>query len=374
MIRLLQALRPQTLGIDHREKTRAMLGATLGVLIAASLSHMLTGAASAHPWMIASLGASAVLIFLLPSSPLAQPWPVLIGNSVGAVLGISCAILVPHPVAAVTLAIGLTMPTMFLLRCVHPPAAAIAIFTALHGIDDFRFALFPVLFDATVLVLVGTVYNRLTGKRYPLSVTRPAQTPSPAAPRFAPEDLDAALAHYNQALNVSREDLEDLIDFAETAAFKRRLGTRECAAIMTAEPISTTADVSLKAAWALMRQHQIKALPVIDKDRRVTGILTVADFMRHADLDAPDRLRDRLRGLLRTSRQPQPDKPAFVSQIMTSPAVTAQASQPVADLIPLFGLQRHRHLPVVDAQGRLTGMITQSDVLMDLYSMVRPIE
>ena len=48
------------------------------------------------PWFIAPMGASAVLLFLLPASPLAQPWAILGGNLVSALIGVSCAKLLGH--------------------------------------------------------------------------------------------------------------------------------------------------------------------------------------------------------------------------------------------------------------------------------------
>ena len=79
--------------------------------------------------------------------------------------------------------------------------------------------LFPIRY--TVLVLCAVVYNALTGKRYP----HPQHSYKGAgSARFVSADLDAALSHYNQVLDVSRADLEGLLHLAGRAACQRILG------------------------------------------------------------------------------------------------------------------------------------------------------
>ena len=363
---------PQSLNVDAREMWRAAMGATIAVCLAGLLSLLANDVVIAHHWLVASLGASAVLVFLLPSSPLAQPWSVVVGNTVGAFSGVLCVMLVPQPLAALTAAVALTIPLTYVLRCVHPPSVGVALFAALHGVNEFSFVLFPVLFDSCILVLAGVVYNNLTGKRYPVGLPVTKRVGPVAPTRFVSEDLDAALTRYNQALNVSREDLETLLTYVETAAFQRALGARTSASIMSPAVFHIAPDDSLHEAWTLMRANDIKALPVTDGNERVIGIVTVADFMRQARLNAPAQLRSGLMDFIRRPRfwKKGDSQAALVRDIMTTPAVTARADQSVAALIPLFSQGRHRHMPVVDMEGRLAGMVTQSDLLVDLYSVL----
>ena len=103
------------MAIDAREKWRACLGAALGTLgvalgvpwLMAVLGHEPVPAQLAL-WMVAPLGASAVLVFAVPSSPLAQPWAVLGGNTVSALIGIACV----HAAVSYT---HLTLPTILLV-------------------------------------------------------------------------------------------------------------------------------------------------------------------------------------------------------------------------------------------------------------------
>jgi CBS domain-containing membrane protein len=56
---------------------------------------------------------------------------------------------------------------MFLSRCLHPPAAAVASIVVLGHVMQYRYAFFPVMVDSVILVLAEAVYSNLTGKYYP---------------------------------------------------------------------------------------------------------------------------------------------------------------------------------------------------------------
>ncbi|MDQ8023628.1 MAG: HPP family protein [Moraxellaceae bacterium] len=362
----LRAYLPAPVTIDARERWRASFGAVLGILLAGLLSHGLTGS-EATLWLAAPLGASAVLVFAVPSSPLAQPWSVIGGNTLSALIGVACVRWVPEANFAAALAVGLAIAAMFATRSLHPPGGASALLAVLTHQTGFGFALYPVLVNCLLLVLAGVLYNSATGRRYPHTQQAPAGTPT----RFSSADLDAALAHYNQVLDVSRDDLQALLHHAEMAAFQRKLGDLSCADIMAQPVLSVEFGTPLREAWALMRERRIKALPVTDRARRIIGIVTVADFMRHADLDAPhDGIAARLRSLLRPTGTTHSDKPEVVGQIMTRQVRVASAHRPVMELVPLFSEGGHHHIPIIDDERRLVGIITQSDLVRALYRAV----
>jgi CBS domain-containing membrane protein len=56
---------------------------------------------------------------------------------------------------------------MFIFRCLHPPAAAVALIAVLGQVLHYRYAFFPVMIDSVLLVLIGAAYSNLTGKKYP---------------------------------------------------------------------------------------------------------------------------------------------------------------------------------------------------------------
>jgi CBS domain-containing membrane protein len=375
MRRMAQRFRPYwpaPLGIDGRERVRVVVGVVFGVLMTALLSRWWLGHTHLHhagaAWMVASVGASAVLIFGMPSSPLAQPWPVLAGSTLSALVGAVCAMGVPDPALAGALAVGLAFAIMVPLRCLHPPGGAMALYAVMNADTGFSVAWFPVLFNVAALLCVGVLYNWATGRRYPHPQGAKAGQANTdyASGRFTAQDVDAALAQYNQVLDVSRADLEGLLHLAGRAAFQRTLGDVRCMDVMSKPPFAVEPGAALKDAWSLMRAQQIKALPVIDDDQKVIGIVTTADFMRLAQLDVHEGLGQRLRNLVKGKES----KPNSVADIMTTHVQLAHTQQHAMDLVALFSRGGHHHIPVVDTQERLVGIITQSDLIRVLATVI----
>ncbi len=100
-------------------------------------------------------------------------------------------------------------------------------------------------------------------------------------------------------------------------------------------------------------------------------LVTVADFMRHADLDKHEGIGERLRGLVRRLGVTHTEQPEVVGQIMTRQVRVASADRYLIELVPLFSEGGHHHVPIIDEANRLVGMITQSDLVRTLYRAVR---
>ena len=149
------------------ERVRSGFGAFIGLMLVLTTAKYLGELGGIDEWLMASLGASALLVFVLPGSPMAQPWAVIAGNTLSALVGICIAHLVGEPLIAMPLAASLSILGMFFLRCLHPPAAAMSLIVVLGHVLHFRYAFFPVMVDSILLVLAGAAYSNLTGKRYP---------------------------------------------------------------------------------------------------------------------------------------------------------------------------------------------------------------
>jgi CBS domain-containing membrane protein len=365
----LAAFRPARMRVDTRERLRAALGAGIGIFVTGVVSLWLMPA-GASVWMIGPMGASAVLVFAVPASPLAQPWSVIGGNTVSALAGIVAVHLVgtaPAPIIG-GVAVALAIVAMFALRCVHPPGGATALTMALTHTASFGFAAEPVLLNCVLLAVAGIAYNTATGRRYPHAQAAAPASPEAVRAGFDEADLDAALAHYNQVLDVPRDDLRALLGDAELQAYRRRLGGVRCTDIMSRDPLTVSFGTPLQEAWSLLREHRIKALPVVDRASHVIGILTLADFMRGAELDVHEGFDAKLRRLIRPTPTVHSDKPEVAGQIMTRQVRVASADRPLAELVPLFASTGHHHIPIVGADQRLVGIVTQSDLVAALYA------
>lgn len=153
--------------VSWAERIRASAGALVGLLLVFTLAKILGEWVGTSEWLMASLGASALLVFALPGSPMAQPWAVIAGNTLSALIGIGSLAIWPEPLLAMPFAASVAILGMFVCRCLHPPAAAVALIVVLGHITHVRYAFFPVLIDSVLLVVAGAIYSNLTGKPYP---------------------------------------------------------------------------------------------------------------------------------------------------------------------------------------------------------------
>lgn len=117
--------------------------------------------------LLASMGASAVLVFGAPLGPFSGPWAVVGGHCVSALVGVFCASWIPQEALAGGCAVGGALAAMRALRCTHPPGGATALFAVIGGGTiralGFSYVVTPVLWNALALTLVGILYNRFTG-------------------------------------------------------------------------------------------------------------------------------------------------------------------------------------------------------------------
>jgi CBS domain-containing membrane protein len=172
----------------------------------------------------------------------------------------------------------------------------------------------------------------------------------------------------NAFVDASEGELREIYNLAARRAYRREVGEQTCARIMPREVVTVEFATELEEAWKLMQQQRIKALPVIDRGRHVIGILTGADFFRHASPEPLDGLESRLRRLVRPTPGLTSTKPEVAGQIMTSPVVTAREHAPIADLVPLLAGHGIHQVSIVDEHNKLVGLVTQSDLIAALYS------
>ncbi|WP_262691928.1 HPP family protein [Kordiimonas aestuarii] len=177
----------------HQPATRKRdaLAAGLGGLLAIFAVGGLSVLADA-PLLMAPFGASCVLLFSVPSSPLSQPINVIGGHVVATVISLVLTTFLPAEWWALAIGVGLAITVMGLLRITHPPAGADPIVIMLAA-PSFDFLFTPVLLGSLILVIVAKAVHRTTGTAYPLPVPPtaqiPAQMPEPALVRT---ETDAA--------------------------------------------------------------------------------------------------------------------------------------------------------------------------------------
>ncbi|UKK84556.1 HPP family protein [Sphingopyxis sp. BSN-002] len=218
---------PLLAGASLRDRAIGSIGALIGIAAAGAVCLALFPAAT--PWIVAPIGASAVLLFAVPASPLAQPWSIIGGNGVSAIFGILVTGFVPQPELAAALAVGGAILIMSLLRCLHPPGGAAALSAVIggHSLQSGHAAhlLLPILANSLLLVGAGWLFHRFSGHSYPHRA-KPVEGKAvvPAASGLLMADIDAALDDLGETFDISREDLALLLDRAELHAEARGKG------------------------------------------------------------------------------------------------------------------------------------------------------
>jgi CBS domain-containing membrane protein len=212
--------------IPLTEKFRSGFAALIGILLLGSALHFLP-----HPGyplaMLASMAAAAVLLYAVPHSPMAQPWPLICGNVISALVGWGCSLLVPDPVWAGAGAVGLSVFAMHLAHCLHPPGAATAIAMVLNAAQFQQqggmWTAATVLANAAFsLLLAIAINNVIPGRHYP--ARRPiASTQRPAIScELKREDIEWALTQMDSVIDVSEDDLIEIYQMAAGHAARGR--------------------------------------------------------------------------------------------------------------------------------------------------------
>lgn len=199
--------------VSYKEKLVSTFGGVLSISILVWLTSQAVGTGSAI-FVIASMGASAVLLFAVPHGQLSQPWPVLAGHGISAAIGVFCSHHLGHDWLAAGCAVGLSIGVMHQLKCIHPPGGATAL-TAVVGGDavrelGFQFVWWPVMTNALIMVGIAIIFNwSFVWRRYPVALSkgRPHLKPHPFGRENVHEDIVKALRALDSFVDITEGDL-----------------------------------------------------------------------------------------------------------------------------------------------------------------------
>lgn len=359
--------------LSHREILFTAISALVALILIAVISNkLLLGVDS--PFIVASMGASAVLLFAVPSSPMNSPWAVVVGHLSSAVIGVTCSQYIDSIILAAPIAGATAILVMLYLRCLHPPGGATAMLIVLGGdhvhATGYQFILTPIALNILILLSATLVIRRITGalrqsERGEVTIARVSKLEQSRAlaPRLTEADIVAARAQLDTYIDVKDEQLLQLLRLATHNSHQRRLGDLRCQALMLPAPLCAEFGTPLAEVWGWFQQHHVTAVPVIDRARHVIGIITVHDFIRHAAEFSQVTLEERIAALIHTTHQLTSDKPEVAGQIMTTAVVTARQDARVAELLPLLDNRHIHHIPIVDTNDKLSGLLSRSEIV-----------
>ena len=186
------------------------------------------------------------------------------------------------------------------------------------------------------------MFHKLSRRNYPHIVAKPAENthqtrdlPPPLRVGFREEDVDAALGVLDETFDIDRADLSRLLRQVELQAAIRSHGDISCADIMSRDVIAIDEHAGPEHARQLLLKHNIRTLPVKDREDRLIGTVGLRELSE--DLDT-------------------------IAHAVSKPAV-ADAADPALSLLPVLTDGRTHAVIVVDADRRVLGLISQTDLL-----------
>lgn len=229
---MLAFLKSQLDPLSIRDKLLNGVAASLAILCLGFSLQLLPHKSFVLPLMV-SMGASTFLLFVVPHSPMAQPWSLIGGHVVSAAVGVGCAHATDNALLAGGGAVGAAVVMMQWLRCHHPPGAATALAVAMGGATlqhaDLLGTVYAVAGNATILGLMAVLFNALIlRRRYPMRHSHHPhhaefqQSHAPTPFDIDEQDVEWALGQMDGIVDVSKEDLIDIYELALERAMSRR--------------------------------------------------------------------------------------------------------------------------------------------------------
>lgn len=380
-IHLLQAFTVDPVQLNIKAKTLSLLACFCAIFFIALFTQTVIGVSSS-PIIVASMGASAVILFFIPNSPLAQPWPFIGGQLCSAFIGMSCALYITETASSAAVAAGTSVLVMLILRCLHPPATATALAPVMAGDSitslGYSFMLVPVGINVALMIILSVIINRwVLNRNYPSAIaalkkknTNQSHSSTLESHKIGinQQDIELALKNSKSLVDVSTAQLSQLLSHAEMNTFKRIRGDICCADIMIEEVTTVEYGTEVEDAWQLMQTKRLKVIPVVDAAKRVIGIISWHDFFKFINLNTYDNLQDQLRHFIQRTAKVKTHKPEAVGHIMTQSVVTLPDTTHIVELIPLMSLQGYRQIPIINAEHRLVGMVYQANLVAALYN------
>ena len=219
---------------SHLEKLVSGLGGVISISLVLWATGAFEQALHTNPLFVASMGATAVLLFAAPLAQFSQPWNVFGGHVISALIGVSIHKLIADPVVGGALAVGAAITAMHYLKCLHPPGGATALVAALGGpvVENFgyTYVAYPVGLGAALMIAIAIAFNYpFPWRRYPEQLFEPstARRPvealhDPAYPDISHADLVAALAEVDTFVDISEHDLLRIYELATRRAHPSR--------------------------------------------------------------------------------------------------------------------------------------------------------
>jgi CBS domain-containing membrane protein len=288
-------------GIDlektsHRERIISAVGGFLGIGGILLVSTSMLPASSAG-LIVASMGASAVLLFAVPHGKLSQPWALIGGHLISACIGVTVAKWIPHTTLAAAVAVGLAIGAMHYARCIHPPGGASALAAVVSGSKvhalGYMYVLTPVMLNVAIILLVAIVVNfPFYWRMYPAGLKmlmKKFKSSEPLELREQPgiqlSDIRHAIEQMDIVVDVTDDDLKEIFRRARVHAGEGHLSSAQIQLGKSYSNGDYGDDWSVRQVLDESTQpgrDQVIYRVLAGKDRRSTGVCAREEFAHWA--------------------------------------------------------------------------------------------
>ena len=174
-----------------------------------------------------------------------------------------------------------------------------------------------------------------------------------------PESIDLTEADVLEAmkeipgyLDITPRDFKEIYSLAYRQALSRLWREITAARIMTRDVVVVSEETPLAEVAAVMGEHGISGVPVVDKDGRVTGVISEKDFLTGMGVTGPQNFMTLVANCLATKGcVTLPIKKQMARDIMTSPPITVTSDTSMQEIAVLFTSRNINRVPVVDSRG-----------------------
>ena len=182
------------------------------------------------------------------------------------------------------------------------------------------------------------------------------------------DDIFEAMRDIPGYLDITPGDFKEVYLKAYQHALMRLTRAILTESVMNREVIFVRKTTPLKEVAELMAARKVSGVPVLDDNGQVVGVVSDKDFLEAMGAGKADSFMMVVaKCLLGKGCLAAPHHARFAKDIMTSPAVTVKSETPILEVADIFTQKKINRAPVVDAEGRMIGIVSRADVLKSSF-------
>lgn len=192
----------------------------------------------------------------------------------------------------------------------------------------------------------------------------PEKNKIPYSPEISDKDIIEAMKDISGYLDITTGDFKELYRRTYRHAVQRIAQSIRAIDIMTEEVVAVKRETPLKEVAKLMAEQGVSGVPVIEEDRKVTGVITEKDFLSRMEGGSSGSFMWVIAKCLKGKACVAiPIRAKKAEEIMTSPALTVREDATLRDIADLFNENKINRVPVVDDNCFLTGIVSRGDII-----------